>query len=101
MDLTYQKAIQKVYLNNTQTTEKLNSHNVQVGLNPGLSYQLTRRILTELSFNRILSIGYRKEKGLQANGGSTEIYNRKSFDFNTDLNLQNFWNPALGFRIIF
>ncbi len=79
--------------NNTTTTE---SNGINIGVTPGLSYQVYKKLQLELLVPSLASLGYSNSKSTFQNNTTKT----SSFGFNTNLSGSLFNNLGLGFRFI-
>ncbi len=80
--------------NNSVTTTKGNG--VNIGVTPGLSYQIYKKLQLELLVPSLVSLGYSNSTSTFQNNTNKN----SSFNFNTNLSGSLFNNLGLGFRLV-
>ncbi len=79
---------------------KTKTYTVSIGLNPGLSYEITKRLQLELVFPDLISANYNwgKREGI----GNATFYNRKTngFGVNSNLSLNGISSVGIGIRFL-
>lgn len=101
-NLRFDYGTNKEYYSINQNMEEYKNRNymVGIGLNPGLSYALSKRLHLELVFTDIVSVNYYwgKREGL----GNATFYNRKSngFSLNSNISLNGINSLGIGIRFL-
>lgn len=95
-----------LYSNNKNTTDDLGTINdrtvksnaVSLGVTPGISYQLTKRLQAELAINDLANLQFQQSKTLDA--GNNELSKLNTVGFGTGFTSNGILgNISLGFRL--
>lgn len=101
-NLRFDYGTNREYFGINQTIEEYKTRNyvISIGLNPGLSYEITKRLQLELVFQDLVSANYNwgKREGV----GNATWYNRKTngFGLNSNISLNGISSIGIGIRFL-
>jgi hypothetical protein len=75
------------------------SYGVNLGLYPGISYQLNNRFMLDLSLGSLVNIGYAHAVTESGSQGKQPVSN--TIYLNSSLSLNSLGNVSVGFRVLF